>query len=153
MIKAIFASDTAGGFGKADGMPWPPISEDFKHFKELTMGSYIVMGRTTWDSLPKLPGRIPVVVTARPIDGVLCIKPDNLVNWLLENNEKNIYIIGGRSVLTIEILELCAEIYHTEVCSCYTADTKLSNEVLEYLQQKQADIMLETPKCKIRRLY
>ena len=45
-------------------IPWH-ISEDMKRFKALTLGHTVVMGRKTWDSLPKkpLPGRVNMVVT------------------------------------------------------------------------------------------
>ena len=50
--------------GKDGAIPWH-ISDDLKRFKALTMGHTIVMGRKTWDSLPKkpLPGRTNIVVT------------------------------------------------------------------------------------------
>ena len=48
-----------GVIGKDGGIPWH-ISDDMKRFKALTMGNTVVMGRKTWDSLPKkpLPGRV-----------------------------------------------------------------------------------------------
>ena len=50
--------------GKDGAIPWH-ISDDMKRFKALTMGKTVVMGRKTWDSLPRkpLPGRDNVVVT------------------------------------------------------------------------------------------
>ena len=61
LVVAIADNDV---IGKDGGIPWH-ISEDMKRFKALTMGHTIVMGRKTWDSLPRkpLPGRINVVVT------------------------------------------------------------------------------------------
>jgi dihydrofolate reductase len=53
----------------AGGMPWH-VPEDLAHFKELTTGSTVVMGRKTWDALdPRfkpLPGRRNIVVTRDP---------------------------------------------------------------------------------------
>lgn len=50
--------------GCANGLIWP-IREDLRHFKALTMGHPVIMGRLTWESLPKrpLPGRVNVVIT------------------------------------------------------------------------------------------
>ena len=49
--------------GRSGGMPWH-IPEDFKFFKETTMGHAMIMGRKTWDSIGRvLPGRITILVT------------------------------------------------------------------------------------------
>jgi len=63
-IVLVVAIADNGVIGKEGVIPWH-ISDDMKRFKALTMGHTIVMGRKTWDSLPKrpLPGRINVVVT------------------------------------------------------------------------------------------
>jgi len=63
-IVLVLAMADNGVIGKDGGIPWH-ISEDMKRFKALTMGHTVVMGRKTWDSLPKkpLPGRVNVVVT------------------------------------------------------------------------------------------
>lgn len=56
-----------GVIGRDGGLPWR-LSTDLKRFKETTMGKPIVMGRKTWESLPKrpLPGRSNIVVTRDP---------------------------------------------------------------------------------------
>src|ERR1700750_3206983 len=63
-IVLVVAIAQNGVIGKDGAIPWH-ISEDLKLFKALTMGHTVVMGRKTWDSLPRkpLPGRINVVVT------------------------------------------------------------------------------------------
>jgi dihydrofolate reductase len=64
------ARDAAGRpvIGAANALPWR-VPEDAAHFKALTLGHPVVMGRATWDSLPArfrpLPGRTNVVVTRR----------------------------------------------------------------------------------------
>jgi dihydrofolate reductase len=66
MITLIAAVAKNGVIGKANGLPWH-LPEDLKHFKALTMGQVVVMGRKTWESLPErfrpLPGRRNIVVT------------------------------------------------------------------------------------------
>jgi dihydrofolate reductase len=53
-----------GVIGRDGGLPWR-LSDDLKRFKALTLGKPVIMGRKTWDSLPKkpLPGRLNVVLT------------------------------------------------------------------------------------------
>lgn len=65
-IGIIYARARNGVIGKDNTIPWR-LPEDMKHFKAVTLGSPVVMGRKTWDSLPPkfrpLPGRRNVVVT------------------------------------------------------------------------------------------
>ncbi|APT93016.1 diacylglycerol kinase [Corynebacterium phocae] len=60
MKGAIWAQSVDGVIGNGKAMPWH-VPEDLAHFKEVTMGSPVVMGRRTWESLPArfrpLPGR------------------------------------------------------------------------------------------------
>ena len=62
----IFARSANGVIGINNAMPWH-LPEDLAHFKKLTLGSPVIMGRKTWDSLPHkfrpLPGRTNVVIT------------------------------------------------------------------------------------------
>ena len=52
--------------GRDNALPWH-LPEDLKHFKALTMGHPMIMGRKTWESLPgRLPGRPHIVVTRNP---------------------------------------------------------------------------------------
>jgi dihydrofolate reductase len=64
MITLVLAIAKNGVIGNAGTIPWR-IPEDLKRFKQLTLGKPVVMGRKTWDSLPKkpLPGRDNIVVT------------------------------------------------------------------------------------------
>ena len=68
-INMIFARSANGVIGNNNVMPWH-LPEDLAHFKKLTLGSPVIMGRKTWDSLPTkfrpLPGRTNVVVTRQP---------------------------------------------------------------------------------------
>src|SRR5690606_3303315 len=62
----IWAEAHGGVIGAGGGMPWH-VPEDLAHFKETTLGTAVVMGRKTWDSLPErfrpLPGRENIVIT------------------------------------------------------------------------------------------
>ena len=65
-IHLIYARAANGVIGLNNTMPWH-LPEDLAHFKQLTSGSPVIMGRKTWDSLPArfrpLPGRTNIVVT------------------------------------------------------------------------------------------
>lgn len=67
MITLIAAVARDGAIGRNGDLLWH-LPEDLRHFKALTLGAPIVMGRKTWDSLPKrpLPGRLNIVITSRP---------------------------------------------------------------------------------------
>lgn len=66
VINLIFARAANGVIGKDNAMPWH-LPEDLAHFKQLTQGWPVIMGRKTWDSLPPrfrpLPGRSNIVIT------------------------------------------------------------------------------------------
>jgi dihydrofolate reductase len=63
-VSIIVAMAENGVIGRENGLPWR-LSTDLKRFKALTMGKPIVMGRKTWESMPKrpLPGRRNMVIT------------------------------------------------------------------------------------------
>ena len=63
-LSAIWAQTPDGVMGRDGGMPWH-LPEDLAHFKALTMGGTMIMGRRTWDSIGRaLPGRTTIVVTS-----------------------------------------------------------------------------------------
>jgi dihydrofolate reductase len=65
-IYLVAAVASNGIIGRNGGMPWR-LPEDLKHFKNLTLGHPVIMGRKTWESLGKaLPGRENIVVTRQP---------------------------------------------------------------------------------------
>ena len=69
-LHLIYARARNGVIGKDQQMPWH-LPEDLAHFKRVTLGQPVIMGRKTWDSLPArfrpLPGRLNIVIT-RQID-------------------------------------------------------------------------------------
>src|ERR1700691_1833991 len=90
--------------GKGNNLPWH-LPEDLKHFKELTIGKTVVMGRKTYESIvarlnKPLPGRKNVVITRQTDykvpDGVLVFK--SLEDAFQELSSNDIYIIGGAEI-------------------------------------------------------
>jgi dihydrofolate reductase len=67
MITLILAMADNGVIGRNGAIPWR-IGDDLRRFRQLTIGKPVVMGRKTWDSLPKkpLPDRANIVVTRQP---------------------------------------------------------------------------------------
>jgi dihydrofolate reductase len=67
MITLVLAMAENGVIGNKGAIPWR-IADDMKRFKALTVGKTVVMGRKTWDSLPRkpLPDRVNIVVTRQP---------------------------------------------------------------------------------------
>ena len=65
-LHLIYARARNGVIGKDNQMPWH-LPEDLAHFKRVTLGQPVIMGRKTWDSLPvrfrPLPGRVNIVIT------------------------------------------------------------------------------------------
>lgn len=66
-ISIIVAAAENGVIGSGGAMPWR-MPSDLRHFRELTLGKPVIMGRKTWQSLPKRPldGRPNIVVTRNP---------------------------------------------------------------------------------------
>jgi dihydrofolate reductase len=101
MISIIVAVSDDWGIGKENELLWH-ISEDLKRFKRLTTGKTVVMGKKTWESLPKrpLPGRKNIVLTDIPgenIDGaVMAYSIEDALGKCDKNEE--VFVIGGGSV-------------------------------------------------------
>jgi dihydrofolate reductase len=68
-LGLVYARSRNGVIGKEGGLPWH-LPEDLTHFKKVTLGAPVIMGRKTWESLPPrfrpLPGRTNIVVTRQP---------------------------------------------------------------------------------------
>ena len=103
-VGLIWAQSSSGVIGRAGGIPWR-LPEDQARFKELTMGRTVVMGRLTWDSLPRkvrpLPGRRNVVVTRQAdfmADGA------DVVGSLDEAlKDDDTWVIGGEQLYTLAL--------------------------------------------------
>ena len=124
MISIIVAVSDDWGIGKNNELLWN-ISEDLKRFKRLTMGNTIIMGKKTWESLPKrpLPGRKNVVLTDDPKECVDCSVTAYSIEDALSKCDKNeeIFIIGGGSVYR-QFMPLADRLYITHVHKKAPAD-------------------------------
>ena len=97
-LTLIWAQSSSGVIGRGNSIPWH-VPEDMARFKELTMGHTVIMGRTTWESLPArfrpLPGRRNVVLTRHAdyvADGA------EVVSSLEDAPLDDAWVIGGSQV-------------------------------------------------------
>lgn len=115
-ISLIVAMAQNRTIGVDNTLPWR-CPEDLKHFKALTMGHHMIMGRKTFDSIGKpLPGRTTVVVTRNAslqIDGcVMARSLDEAVAACAGDSE--VFIVGGAEIYA-QALPLADTLYITEI--------------------------------------
>lgn len=102
-ISLVVARADNGVIGANGQLPWR-LPDDLKHFKQLTLGKPCIMGRKTWDSLPKkpLPGRTNIIVTRRTdfvAEGaVVAHSFDEALAMAARENTSEIMVIGGADI-------------------------------------------------------
>ncbi len=117
ILTLIAAVADNGCIGSGNAMPWH-IAEDFAFFKRYTLGKPVVMGRKTWDSLPKkpLPGRRNIVVTRQAgwqADGAE--RADSLAAALAMLADAPETVIMGGAQIYAQALPLATDLRLTEV--------------------------------------
>jgi dihydrofolate reductase len=132
-MKLIIACDPDGGIGYQNRLPWTNIRGDLPRFKRLTDGHNVIMGRNTWDSLPKkpLPGRLNFVVSSSELEAehhnVIRV-PDMKFN---QPNEAEFWIIGGAKLIETSWKNI-DEIHLTKVYDHYACDTFIDLLYIEH---------------------
>ena len=122
LVAAVAANGVIGAGGK---LPWH-LPEDLKHFKALTLGHPVIMGRKTWESLGRpLPGRENIVVTrAVGYDAPgACVAASLEAALALCAGEPVVFVIGG-SELYAAALPLADGLVLTEIHRDYEGDTR-----------------------------
>ena len=103
-LGLIWAQAKSGVIGRAGGIPWR-LPEDQAHFKNVTMGATVVMGRLTWASLPAkvrpLPGRRNVVMT-RSADFVAG-GADSTATLQEVLTDDRVWVIGGGQIYALAL--------------------------------------------------
>lgn len=121
LLAAVAANGIIGANGR---LPWR-LPEDLKHFKRLTMGYPVIMGRRTWESLPgPLPGRENIVVTRTPgyeAQGAAVASSLGAAIALCAG-EKLAFVIGGTQLFA-EALPIASGLVMTEIQRDYEGDT------------------------------
>jgi dihydrofolate reductase len=126
-----------GVIGQGGGLPWR-LKTDLQNFKALTLGKPVIMGRKTWESLPRrpLPGRINIVLTrdgsyeemSKAQGALVCERFDEAVQIAREQAEEDgapeFCVIGGAALFAMA-LPKARRIYLTEVEADVSGDVTL----------------------------
>lgn len=118
IITLIAAVDEHGGIGRNGQMPWR-LSDDLKHFRALTLGHHVLMGRKTYATVAgKLPGRKLLVLSHNPAfradDALVFSTFDAALAEAQSAGEEELFVIGGAQVFA-RALPLAQRFYLTRV--------------------------------------
>ncbi|MCT9809190.1 dihydrofolate reductase [Acidovorax sp. Be4] len=126
-VQLIYARAANGVIGHHNAMPWH-LPEDLAHFKQLTGGNAVVMGRKTWDSLPErfrpLPGRSNIVVTRQAdwqAPGALRASSLDDALALAAQHSTDVWVIGGAQIYA-QALPLADAVEVTEIAQDFAGD-------------------------------
>ena len=126
MVQIVVAYQTDRGIGHENTIPWK-VLEDLQEFKRLTMGTAVIMGRKTWESLPvafrPLKDRLNIVLTRGLNEFPGISEPDVFVCSgiysaieLAKQNNRNVSIIGGAEIYQLALdLGIVDKVYATEI--------------------------------------
>ncbi len=124
MISIIVAVSDDGGIGKNNDLLWH-IPEDLKRFKRLTLGKTVIMGKKTWESLPRKPlsGRKNIVITDKPGECFESAVTSYSIKDAMSKCEKDeeVFIIGGGSIYR-QFMPLAGRLFITHVHKKAPAD-------------------------------
>lgn len=125
MFTIIAAASENNALGKDNQLLWH-LPEDFKRFKTLTSGHYIIMGRKTFESFPKpLPNRTHIIITRQPNyqapEGCVVVSSLENAMELCPANEEA-FVIGGGEIYQ-QALDVVDKIDVTRVHTTIDADT------------------------------
>lgn len=138
MINCIVAVDKNQGIGYKNSLPWPRLTADMQFFKKITTNQVVIMGSSTWLSLPKkLPDRINIVISRfNQLNADHCfsaIEPA-IVYSQIEYPDKEIFIIGGQKIYD-STMHLIDKFFVTEINQEFLCD-KFFN--LTYVKEKSS---------------
>ncbi|HSX23356.1 MAG TPA: dihydrofolate reductase [Gaiellaceae bacterium] len=134
-FDVVVAADLDWGIGKSQGLPWPRLRGDLRHFKQITTHASpgkrnaVVMGRKTWQSKEvgerPLPGRLNIVVSRsalRIADGVLASSSlDEAI--AVPSDVESTFVIGGAGLYAVAIAHLALRyVYLTRVAGRFACD-------------------------------
>lgn len=123
MITLIAAAAENNALGKDNQLVWH-LPNDFKRFKEITSGHYIIMGRKTFESFPKpLPNRTHIIITRQKnyqVEGCIVV---NSIEKAIEvaAKDEDIFIIGGAEIYA-QSIDFADKIELTRVHANFEAD-------------------------------
>jgi dihydrofolate reductase len=128
IIAAIFVADLDNAIGKNNQLLCH-LPADLKFFKQTTMGSPVIMGRKTYESMGRLlPGRKNIIITRSSdyqVEGAeIYHSLENAINALAAGPEKpeKLFVIGGAQIFK-QAMPVVSEIYRTVIDYRFEADT------------------------------
>lgn len=124
MITLIAAVAENNALGKDNQLLWH-LPDDFKRFKNVTSGHYIIMGRKTFESFPKpLPNRTHIIITRqKKYPSENCIVVDSLQKAIaICPPAVELFIIGGGEIYN-QSIEIADKLDITRVHNTFDADT------------------------------
>jgi dihydrofolate reductase len=128
MVSLVVAAADNNIIGRDGQLPWGRMPADLRHFKELTLGHPVIMGRKTYDSIGRaLPGRINLVVTRQPSwEAPGCESAVSVLAALaraqeLVGDEGTVCVIGGGEIYR-QALPAADTVYLTEVHHTFEGD-------------------------------
>jgi len=136
IVSIVVAIAENHAIGKDNQLLWH-LPKDLKHFKEITSGGTVIMGRKTYDSVGKpLPNRRNIIITRQQIEIAGCEVVNSLQAGLdLCREHKEVFIVGGAEIYK-QAMPLTDKIYLTIVHESFEADT--------YFPEISKDIWKET---------
>lgn len=126
MLSIVVAKSKNNIIGKENKLVWN-LPEDLNHFKELTTGHTIIMGRKTFDSIGRvLPNRKHIILSQNP-DLIIKDKNVQVVHSLLEiqeliENKEEAFVIGGAAIYNF-LMPYVKKMYVTEIDEEFEGDT------------------------------
>ncbi|MDV3469559.1 dihydrofolate reductase [Stenotrophomonas sp. C3(2023)] len=142
-VSMVVAVDRNLGIGQGNTMPWH-LPDDFRHFKALTLGRPILMGRRTAQSLGRaLPGRTNLVLTRSgqvPYAGMQAVASfEQALDAAQAEGAQELCVIGGGEVYR-HLLPKATDLYVTEVDAEVIADTHFPPIDLTQWQQQDSQL-------------
>lgn len=121
----IFAVSAAGDFGLRHTLPWPKNKTDTAHFRLVTMGQVLLLGRQTAAHMPPLPGR-EILVLSHQEQGDFVVNNLSQAIKYAAHQKKRLLIGGGAKVLhSLSLDPRVNEAFITLIDGSYPSDTKL----------------------------
>jgi dihydrofolate reductase len=139
LIVAVADNTVIGGNGT---LPWR-LSADLRHFKEITMGHPIIMGRKTYESIGRpLPGRINIVISRNSdFNAPGCtVAPtlDAAISFAASSGATTIFIIGGGTIYQ-QALPYAQKIYLTQVHAMPAGDITFTYPAAEWQETSRKE--------------
>lgn len=128
MISFVWAEDKNHIIGSNGHLPWK-LPNDMKHFKNVTTGHPIVMGRKTFESFPNgpLPNRLNIVISRNPNyqvpDSVVLLTDKSQLSNFVKSNEE-VMVIGGAGIFDL-FADDVDRLYLTKIDHAFDGDTKM----------------------------